>query len=354
MGVPEPHPAFATRCSISSLALSEMRSAKRRRACLSCAALSPPPRACSTPCVPRSMISSAPWKPWRETKPSRHRARLAGARWLRAKSLPLPARPVPSRSRKARQFLDAHFTRTVASEELEAVTGLTRYVLARHFRARLGTSPYRYLTMRRLDRAKSMIRAGDSLAEAAQASGFADQSHMTRHFGRAFGMSPGRWQALHVDSQRCMALFLGGNFALMIAITSSLGDRRERDRGKLRARLRPRRPARQHLFDRGPVALRRAPLALAPGRCRDTAHALAGSRATQEGVIVIQAQTHRSLKRNREAALARLVELIRRAAIPPRPRRPTKPTRAAKERRLASKARRSRVKTTRRVEPGEE
>ena len=99
---------------------------------------------------------------------------------------------------KARQFLDAHFMRTVASEELEGITGLTRYALARHFRARLGTSPYRYLTMRRLDRAKSMIRAGDSLAEAAQACGFADQSHMTRHFGRAFGMSPGRWQALHV------------------------------------------------------------------------------------------------------------------------------------------------------------
>jgi AraC-like DNA-binding protein len=101
---------------------------------------------------------------------------------------------------KARQFLDAHFTRTVASEELEGITGLTRYALARHFRARLGTSPYRYLTMRRLDRAKSMIRAGDSLAEAAQASGFSDQSHMTRHFGRAFGMSPGRWQALHVPA----------------------------------------------------------------------------------------------------------------------------------------------------------
>ena len=101
---------------------------------------------------------------------------------------------------KARQFLDAHFARTVASEELEGITGLTRYALARHFRARLGTSPYRYLTMRRLDRAKSMIRAGDLLAEAAQASGFSDQSHMTRHFGRAFGMSPGRWQALHVPA----------------------------------------------------------------------------------------------------------------------------------------------------------
>jgi ribosome-associated protein len=81
---------------------------------------------------------------------------------------------------------------------------------------------------------------------------------------------------------------------------------------------------------------------------------LAGSRLTQDGVIVIQAQSHRSLKRNREEALARLVEMIGKAAIPPRPRRATKPPRASKERRLASKGRRSLVKSTRRVRPGEE
>jgi ribosome-associated protein len=74
---------------------------------------------------------------------------------------------------------------------------------------------------------------------------------------------------------------------------------------------------------------------------------LAGSRATQDGVIVILAQSERSQKRNREEALARLVELIRRAATPPRPRRPTKPTRASKERRLESKLRRARLKSGR-------
>jgi AraC-like DNA-binding protein len=97
---------------------------------------------------------------------------------------------------RTRQFLDAHFDRTVASEELEAATGLDRYALARHFRARLGTSPYRYLTMRRLDHARGEIRAGASLADAAFASGFADQSHMTRHFKRAYGLSPGKWRSL--------------------------------------------------------------------------------------------------------------------------------------------------------------
>jgi AraC-like DNA-binding protein len=100
----------------------------------------------------------------------------------------------------ARGFLDENFMRTVTSEELEAVTGLDRYALARHFRIRLGTSPYRYLTMRRLDRAKSVISAGRSLVEAAVMSGFADQSHMTRQFKRAFGLTPGRWRGLAMSS----------------------------------------------------------------------------------------------------------------------------------------------------------
>lgn len=112
----------------------------------------------------------------------------------------LPARDMPATSARAvddaREFLDTYFTRVVASEELEAVTGLDRYALARSFRMRLGTSPYRYLTMRRLDHAKAAILDGHPLAEAACLSGFADQSHMTRQFKQAFGLTPGHWQAL--------------------------------------------------------------------------------------------------------------------------------------------------------------
>ena len=74
---------------------------------------------------------------------------------------------------------------------------------------------------------------------------------------------------------------------------------------------------------------------------------LAGSRLTQDGVIVITAQEHRSQSRNREEALARLLELIRQAEIRPKVRRATKPTKASKERRLASKERRSSVKSGR-------
>jgi AraC-like DNA-binding protein len=95
---------------------------------------------------------------------------------------------------KARDFLDANSERIVRSEQLEAITGLSRFALARHFRACVGTSPYRYLVMRRLDRARRLMRAGTPLAEAAAACGFADQSHMTRQFKKAYGISPGRWQ----------------------------------------------------------------------------------------------------------------------------------------------------------------
>jgi ribosome-associated protein len=78
---------------------------------------------------------------------------------------------------------------------------------------------------------------------------------------------------------------------------------------------------------------------------------LAGSRLTRERVLVISAQTYRTRERNRADALDRLVELIRQAAVRPKPRRPTRPTRASKERRLEGKKLRSTVKNLRRSKP---
>jgi len=75
--------------------------------------------------------------------------------------------------------------------------------------------------------------------------------------------------------------------------------------------------------------------------------ALAGQRLTKDGVLVIVARAHRSQERNRSDARDRLVDLIRRAAEPPKPRRPTKPSKAAKRRRLETKKFRARVKRTR-------
>ena len=76
---------------------------------------------------------------------------------------------------------------------------------------------------------------------------------------------------------------------------------------------------------------------------------LAGSRADSEGVITIEARSHRSQHRNRADARARLAELIERAHQKPRKRIPTQPTRAAKKKRLEAKRRKSRIKSLRKT-----
>ncbi|MBI1251074.1 MAG: aminoacyl-tRNA hydrolase [Alphaproteobacteria bacterium] len=76
---------------------------------------------------------------------------------------------------------------------------------------------------------------------------------------------------------------------------------------------------------------------------------LAGSRLTQEGVIVITAQRFRTQERNREDARARLIDLIRQAAQPPRPRRATKPPTASRRQRTDDKTRRGALKAQRRA-----
>lgn len=78
---------------------------------------------------------------------------------------------------------------------------------------------------------------------------------------------------------------------------------------------------------------------------------LAGRRLTKDGVVVITAERFRTRERNRADALARLVELLRRAAIVPRPRHATRPTKGSRERRLVAKTMRSRTKRLRQAGP---
>jgi len=77
--------------------------------------------------------------------------------------------------------------------------------------------------------------------------------------------------------------------------------------------------------------------------------ALAGSMMTRDGELVIQASRFRSQAKNREDARARLLQLLRKAAVRPRARIPTAPSAAARERRLEAKRRRGRVKRERRA-----
>jgi ribosome-associated protein len=81
-----------------------------------------------------------------------------------------------------------------------------------------------------------------------------------------------------------------------------------------------------------------------PADVRDRLRTLAGSRITDDDVLVIDARAHRTQLQNREEARERLADLVRRALVRPKKRRKTRPTRAARERRLESKKRRAETK----------
>jgi AraC-like DNA-binding protein len=122
-------------------------------------------------------------------------AGLLAADWSHQRAA-LPRRVDVTAIDRARQFLDAETTRVVSSAELEGITGLTRYELARQFRVVVGTSPYRYSLMRRLTAARAQIARRRPLVDVALETGFADQAHFTRRFTDAFGITPGQYSAL--------------------------------------------------------------------------------------------------------------------------------------------------------------
>ena len=80
-------------------------------------------------------------------------------------------------------------------DTLEREADLDRWSLARQFRLAFGTSPGRFRTMRQLDLVRRRVKSGAGLADAALEAGFADQSHMSRQFKRAYGLTPARWAA---------------------------------------------------------------------------------------------------------------------------------------------------------------
>ena len=94
---------------------------------------------------------------------------------------------------RARAFIMEHLHTGITLDMLEQASGRERWSLSRDFRTLYGTSPYRFVTLRRLDRFRSLILDGFSLVDAALAAGFHDQSHMNRHFSRCYGVPPLRW-----------------------------------------------------------------------------------------------------------------------------------------------------------------
>ncbi|OJF90577.1 AraC family transcriptional regulator [Pararhizobium antarcticum] len=103
---------------------------------------------------------------------------------------PLRKSPAPPIAR-ARSLIDDDPAATVTLDDLARVSGLNRFQVLRGFSRALGMTPHAYLVQRRLALSRRLIAQGLALSDAAFAGGFADQSHMTRSFVRAYGLTPG-------------------------------------------------------------------------------------------------------------------------------------------------------------------
>lgn len=101
--------------------------------------------------------------------------------------------PVPDAVGRALRMIDDAPAMSLSLSDLAHESGLSRFQVVRAFARTTGLTPHAYLMQRRIDLARRLIAEGTPLAEAAAASGFADQSHMTRLFVRTFGVSPGAY-----------------------------------------------------------------------------------------------------------------------------------------------------------------
>ena len=124
--------------------------------------------------------------------------RLAVTRLLRRHGASLPVREVRTaggrHAERARAVLEERMADPPSLERLAAELGTGPFALLRAYREVYGMPPHAWLTDARVRRARALLEAGTTPAEAATAVGFTDQSHLTRHFGRIVGVPPGAYQ----------------------------------------------------------------------------------------------------------------------------------------------------------------
>ncbi|HEX6959036.1 MAG TPA: AraC family transcriptional regulator [Ferrovibrio sp.] len=105
----------------------------------------------------------------------------------------------PRMAARAREIIDAYSERDLGLQDLADLAGTDRFRLSRAFAAAYGLAPHAYLVQRRLNQARRLLARGESPADVAASTGFADQSHMGRWFRRAYGMTPAAYRKLCTD-----------------------------------------------------------------------------------------------------------------------------------------------------------
>lgn len=100
----------------------------------------------------------------------------------------------PAAVRVARDYLIDRHAEDVSLAHLAELTGLSPFHLVRVFRGEVGMPPHAFQVAVRVERARGLLLAGEAVASVAAATGFADQSHLTRHFKRLVGVPPGRYR----------------------------------------------------------------------------------------------------------------------------------------------------------------
>ena len=125
------------------------------------------------------------------------RPRLDSLAALRQRAPPPPVRGglPPGAMRRVREYVETHLSESMDLAELAAIAGLSVYHFARAFKQSAGVTPHHHLVRRRVERAQEMLARSDlPLSEVALATGFADQSHLARHFRQLVGLTPGQFR----------------------------------------------------------------------------------------------------------------------------------------------------------------
>jgi AraC family transcriptional regulator len=112
----------------------------------------------------------------------------------------LPARKLE----QVRDFIEQHLSEPLLVERLAAVVHMSPFHFARRFKLATGTSPHAYITARRIERAKELLRGGNlALIEVGAAVGFQTQGHFTEVFHRLAGITPRRFRLAHATGTEC-------------------------------------------------------------------------------------------------------------------------------------------------------